>query len=139
MPAVISTEKDLVPARCSTRDTNRDGARLAAALGISNHLGTGDRANKFLSKLNFEFVIDGCRHDAIDLFMERLIDDRVGLNQDDRADAADPVDILVAVDVPEPCPLRTLGIDRRDAISVARRSSANQLRAPWNELKRPLV
>src|SRR5262249_30314284 len=59
--------------------------------------------------------------------------------KDDGPDAADPVDVLVAVDVPETCPPGAAGKDRRDAIGITGRPPADQLRAAGDQFQGPAV
>src|SRR5262249_33727696 len=48
VPAVVATKQNLVAPRGAAGDTHRDGAGLAAALGVAHHFRTGDGPHQFL-------------------------------------------------------------------------------------------
>src|SRR4051812_21356607 len=95
MPAVVAAEEDLVAPGGPPGDPDGDGTRLSATLGITRHLGAGDGPGQLLGELDLQLMVDRIRGAAGDLLADGLIDRRVAVAEDDRADAADPVDIFV--------------------------------------------
>ena len=47
-------------------------------------------------------MVDRIVQAGFDLFADSRIDDRIAVAEDDGTDPADPVDVLVAVDIPKP-------------------------------------
>ena len=73
------------------------------------------------------------------LFFDGFVHDWIGIPKQDSADAADPVDVLVSVDVNESGSARFHCIDRRDTISNTIGPSTDQLRSPGNQFERAFI
>src|SRR5262249_17761047 len=118
---------------------DRDGTRLAATFRVADHLSRRDRPAQLLGQLDFQLVIDRVNCAGGDLFLDRFIHDGVSVAEDDRADAADPINVLVAVHVPEARPLAPRCVDWRNAIGKAARPAADQLRGAGYPFQRSMI
>ena len=58
MPAVIPAEQDLVAAGHAPSDPDGHRTGFAAAFGIPDHLGAGNRPAQFFGEFDFQFVVD---------------------------------------------------------------------------------
>ena len=137
VPAVVAGEEDDVLAGGPAGDPRREGAGLAAALRVSDHLGAGDGVDQLLGELDLLGAVDGVYASPVDLLLDGVVDDVIVVSQDDGADGVDPVDVLVAVDVDEPGALGAVGVDRADALD--RRQAAPELGVARDELAGSLV
>ena len=133
VPAVVAAEEDLVAAGDAAGDAHRHGAGLAPALGVAHHLRRRHQAHQHLGQLHRRLVDDGVDGAALDLLLHGGVDHVVGVAQHDRAHGAEPVDVLVAVHVPDAAALGALGVDRADAEGGPRGTAADQLRGAGDE------
>src|SRR5262249_6675621 len=74
-----------------------------------------------------------------DLVAHRVVHDRIAISENDGADSAHPVDVLISIDVPEPRPFGPRGVHRRHAAREARGPAADKLRSPRNQFLRPAI
>ena len=137
VPAVISAEEHLVATGDSPRDPHGHRTGFAAALRITDHLRARNRATQFFGQFDFQFMVDRVDRAGRDLLADGLVHHGIGVSQQDRPDAADPVDVLEAIDIPEPRSLGARRVDRRHAIGHATRPAADQLRGSRDQLRAP--
>ncbi len=127
MPAMVSAEQDFVAACGAARDSHGHRARFAATFRVTHHLRARYRRAQRFGQLNFQLMVDRIHRAQGNLSTDRLIDHWIGVAQQDRTDATDPVDVLEAIEVPEPRAARPHRIDRRHTIRHSAGPTADQL------------
>ena len=139
VPAVVAAEQDHVAPRRPARDPGRHGASLPAPLRVPHHLCARYGIDEHLGKLDLLGAVQRVDAPLVYLLLHRAVHHVVRVAQYHRPHRVRPVDILVAVHVPEPRPLRALRVDGAHAAGKPARAPADELYAPRYQLRRPVV
>ena len=99
VPAVIAAEQNQIFSRGTAGDSHGHSTRFTPGLCITHHLRTRNAVAEFFRQLDFQFMIDGVHRALRNLLLNGIIHHWVGIPQQDCADAADPVNVLIPVNV----------------------------------------
>ena len=114
VPAVVAAKQHLVAAGDPARDPHRNGTGLAAALAVAHHFRRGHNPHQLLGQLHGRLLDDAVDRPPVDLGADRGIDDLVGIAQDHRPYGAGPIDVFVAIHIPDATAFGAFGVDGAD-------------------------
>ena len=105
------------------------------AFGEPHALRAGYRCRDPFGDCDFELVRKRERDAVSELALDRRVDHRVSMAKENRPQRHRPIEVLVAIHIPDPSASATRDEVRGDALGPLRRSLRHRLRCPRDELR----
>ncbi|MGK4005232.1 hypothetical protein WMF31_21565 [Sorangium sp. So ce1036] len=130
---MVAAANHLAPSGEAPGDAQRRGGRLGAGPGEDRHVGGGEAVQERLDEAQVQRVVHRQEVAPSGLIHRRPIDGFLGVPEQEGSISHDEIDVLVAVDVPDPAALAALevhggalGIEQRrpGAVDPARDQAA---------------
>ncbi len=137
-PAVVPALEDPVPAGVGPGELHGRRHRLAAGSQETHHFGAGDDLDQRLGNLDLQAVWVAEDGPGVELGTHGGLDRRKPVPQRDRPEGATEIEVLVAIDVPDPPALAPFDEARFDPAQGFASGFGVRLRGHRNDLLRPL-
>src|SRR5260370_4932100 len=136
VPAMIPAAEDLVQDGTRPREPDGGARHVASRLAETNHLGVRHNLANEFSHFDFERVDEGKCDSVLQLPAYCRVDRVMAVTKDDRTYPHLPVDVFVAIHVPDVRPLAAREVYRRNPANVLPGPLGKRLRKRGHEVLR---